>query len=235
MNEGPNIVKIAALVGDNARASMLTALMSGKALTATELSTEANITKQTTSSHLAKMKEAGLVSVISQGRHRYFCLADRDVAQLLESLMGIAQRTGATRVRPGPRDPELRRARVCYDHLAGDMAVELYDRFLKFGYIRISNATPESNPEIEITRKGQQFCSTHEIDIAGLTKSRRPVCRSCLDWSERRFHLAGSLGAGILNYCYQHKLAKRIDGTRVVKFSPKGETEFKALFHTKSD
>ena len=133
----PNIVNIAALVGDHARSSMLTALMTGEALTATELATEANITKQTASSHLAKLKDAGLIEVASQGRHRYFRLAAEDVAQLLENLMGIAQRTGATRIRPGPRDPELRKARVCYDHLAGDIGVKICEAFHRQKYVRV--------------------------------------------------------------------------------------------------
>ena len=227
MNEGPNIVPIAALVGDHARASMLTALMSGGALTATELSTQANVTRQTASSHLAKMMQAGLISVIKQGRHRYYRLADEDVAHLLESLMGIAQRTGATRVRPGPRDPQMRKARVCYDHLAGDMAVELYDCFQNNGYIRQTESVNDDNPVVELTRLGRQYLSGLGISYTPASNSRRPQCRCCLDWSVRRFHLAGSVGAGILEYCYQQKLAKRIENTRVVVFSAKGEQTFR--------
>ena len=230
MKEGPNIVNIAALVGDHARSSMLTALMTGQALTATELATEANITKQTASSHLAKMKEAGLIVVASQGRHRYFRLAAPDVAQLLENLMGIAQRTGATRIRPGPRDPELRKARVCYDHLAGDIGVSIYEAFTKHGYVRQTCSDGKTDVTIELTKKGRQFCSDINIDLVEKPSSRRPICRPCLDWSVRRFHLAGTLGVGILNYCYHHKLAKRIEGTRIVRFSPKGEDTLTDVF-----
>lgn len=230
MKDGPNIVNIAALVGDQARAAMLTALMSGEALTATELAVEASITKQTASSHLAKMRDAGLVAVASQGRHRYFRLAAPDVANLLENLMGIAQRTGATRVRPGPRDPELRRARICYDHLAGDLAVSVYDVFREKRFIRLDGGNNSDNPLIQLTEKGRRFCAEIGIDLAQLPKSRRPVCRSCLDWSVRRFHLAGVLGVGILNYCYRHKLAKRIEGTRVVSFSTRNEKVFRETF-----
>ncbi len=230
MKDGPNIVGIAALIGDHARCAMLTALMSGEALTATELATEANITKQTASSHLAKLEDAGLVAVESQGRHRYFRLAAPDVAQLLESLMGVAQRTGATRVRPGPREPALRKARVCYDHLAGDLGVAIYDSFLKQRFIRVHRNKDQKAPTIDLTRKGREFIKGLNIDIQTTPKSKRPLCRPCLDWSVRRHHLAGSLGAAILNHCYQKKWAKRIDGTRVVHFFPKGEQSLLEVF-----
>ena len=127
MKDGPNIVGIAALIGDHARAEVLTALMADRALTATELAAGAGVTKQTISAHLAKLVAAGLVAVESQGRHRYFRLADRDVAHLIESLMGVAFRTGAVRVRASPREPALRKARVCYDHLAGEVGVRIYE------------------------------------------------------------------------------------------------------------
>src|SRR5688572_23142242 len=109
MKDGPNIVRIAALLGDRARADALTALMAGRALTATELAGAAGVTKQTMSAHLAKLLDAGLVAVDPQGRHRYYRLADRDVAHLLESLMGVAFRTGAVRLRSSPREPALRK------------------------------------------------------------------------------------------------------------------------------
>src|SRR5256885_8583847 len=127
MKDGPNIVGIAALIGDRARADILTALMGGQALTATELAQVANVTKQTVSAHLGKLLAAGLIAVESQGRHRYFRLAERDVAELLERLMGVAYRVGALRLRSSPREPALRKARVCYDHLAGELAVAVVD------------------------------------------------------------------------------------------------------------
>ena len=230
MKDGPNIVNIAALIGDHARAAMLTALMSGEALTATELATEASITKQTASSHLAKLKDAGLVSVASQGRHRYFRLAAPDVALLLENLMGIAQRTGATRIRPGPRDPELRKARICYDHLAGDLAVFIYDAFLTNKVIHTEGDNHDGNPTISLTNKGRKLCAELGINLEPKPNSRRPECRTCLDWSARRYHIAGVLGVGILDYCYRHKLAKRMDGTRVIRFSTRSEKTFREAF-----
>ena len=126
MKAGPDISPIAALIGNPANANMLMALMAGPALTATELAQEAGLTPSTVSGHLAKLEKAGLVETARQGRHRYFRLADPDVAHALEGLMPVAARAGLMRVRTGPRDPELRRARSCYDHLAGDLAAVSY-------------------------------------------------------------------------------------------------------------
>lgn len=223
MKDGPNIVGIAALIGDRARADMLTALMAGQALTATELAEIASVTKQTVSGHLAKLLDAKLVAVQSQGRHRYFRLADRDVAQLLESLMGVAFRTGAVRLRSSPREPALRKARVCYDHLAGDLGVLLHDSFEERRFIRHHGA------EVELTSKGREFCDHLGIEVPA-PGQRRPFCRVCLDWSVRRNHLAGTLGAALLDRCYELGWAKRIEGTRVVSFSPAGERAFRERF-----
>src|SRR5262249_26228310 len=167
MKDGPSIARIAALIGDHARAEILTALMSGQALTATELGHIAGVTKQTVSAHLAKLLDARLLAVENQGRHRYFRLADRDVAGLLESLMGGAQRAGAVRVRPGPREPALRKARVCYDHLAGELGVLVYDGLEKRRYLRTGGATPE------LTGPGRSFCADLGIDLDALARQRR--------------------------------------------------------------
>ena len=133
MRDGPHISGIASLIGEPARAEMLTALLADRALTATELATIAGVSKATASSHLAKLRDAGLLAVQDQGRHRYFRLADRDVAQLLESLMGVAFRTGAVRLKSSPREPALRRARVCYDHLAGELGVRAFEALCAHG------------------------------------------------------------------------------------------------------
>ena len=127
MKAGPDIAMVASLVGDPARANMLTALMTGRALTASELAHQAGITPQTASSHLAKLEAGGLIEQEKQGRHRYYRLTDPDVAGVLEGLAGLAARAGHMRVRTGPKDPALRRARICYDHLAGDLGVQMLD------------------------------------------------------------------------------------------------------------
>src|SRR3954463_8771268 len=136
MKAGPDIALVASLVGDPARCNMLTALMSGRALTASELAQEAGVTPQTASSHLAKLEASGLVEPEKQGRHRYYRLTGPDVAGVLEGLMGLAARVGHLRVRTGPKDPALRRARVCYDHLAGDLGVQMLDAMTRRQFVR---------------------------------------------------------------------------------------------------
>jgi DNA-binding transcriptional ArsR family regulator len=227
MRDGPNIVRIAALIGDHARAEILTALMAGQALTATELTEIAGITKQTASAHLAKLLDAGLLAVESQGRHRYFRLADRDVAQLLENLMGVAYRAGAVRVRLSPREPALRKARVCYDHLAGELGVLILDSLQQQRFLRLEDEGPALTP------RGQRFFLEFGIDIEMLARQRRPLCRTCLDWSMRRNHLAGALGAALLNQCLDLGWARREKRSRVVIFSAGGERAIRERFSTR--
>ena len=221
MKEGPNIVRIAALIGERARAEMLGSLLGGQALTATELAGIADVTKQTASAHLAQLVDAQLVGVESQGRHRYFRLADDDVAHLLESLMGVAYRTGAVRLRSSPREPAMRKARVCYDHLAGELGVLVYDGFQKRRWLAQGDAG------LVLTRAGQRFCRDLGLDLA---PARRPMCRVCLDWSVRRHHLAGLVGSALLERCYELRWARRRAGTRIVDFTPAGERELRRLF-----
>ncbi|TFW09695.1 transcriptional regulator [Oxalobacteraceae bacterium OM1] len=216
MKDGPNIVGIAALIGDHARAEALTALMSGRALTATELADAANVTKQTMSAHLGKLLDAGIVEVEAQGRHRYFRIANEDVAHLLESLMGVAYLTGAVRLRSSPREPALRRARVCYDHLAGEMGVTLYSRLLELGALTLDA------DGLGVTDAGRQLFLRLGIDTDVLLKQRRAMCRLCLDWSERRHHLAGSLGAALLDRMMELGWARRERDSRVVAFTAAG-------------
>jgi DNA-binding transcriptional ArsR family regulator len=222
MKDGPHIARIAALIGERARAEILSALMAGQALTATELAEVADVTKQTISAHLSKLVEARLLSVVSQGRHRYFRLADADVARLIESLMGVAQRAGAVRLKSSPREPALRKARVCYDHLAGELGVFALENLYKSGLVR------RRRDGLELTAKGRAFCDS--MGLATDESKRRAVCRPCLDWSERRDHLAGTLGAALLGKCYQEGWAKRVPGTRVVRFTAAGERAFRECF-----
>jgi DNA-binding transcriptional ArsR family regulator len=214
MKAGPDIAMVAALVGDPARANMLTALMTGRALTASELAHQAGITPQTASSHLGKLETGGLIEQEKQGRHRYYRLTDPDVAGVLEGLAGLAARAGHMRVRTGPKDPALRRARVCYDHLAGDLGVQMLD-------------------SMKITAEGERFMAKNlQISTEMLAHPRRPMCKACLDWSERRHHLAGTLGAAVMTRFTELKWAARdgAPGSRVVNFSRNGETRFAALF-----
>ncbi len=220
MKEGPDISRIAALIGDPARASILTALMSGKALTATELAAEAGVTPQTASAHLAKLDHGALVTVRKSGRHKYFTLASVEVGHALEALMGLAAGAGHLRMRTGPKDAALREARVCYSHLAGDRGIALYQGLLRRGVM------VENGEEITLTDRGVAFLDEFGIDIEALEKSRAPLCRSCLDWSARQSHLAGSVGRALLSMMQDKGWCKRVDGTRVVAFTDAGRRAF---------
>ena len=222
MKDGPNITNIAAMIGDHARAEVLTVLMSGMALTATELADAAGVTRQTISAHLAKLQDAGLLSVESQGRHRYFRIADAEIAQLLESLMGVAFGTGAVRVRSSPREPALRKARVCYDHLAGELGVLVYERLARRGAFALDA------DGILLTAQGRDLIRALGIEADTLPASRRPFCRTCLDWSERRHHLAGQLGTAMLDRFQQLGWARRVPESRVLAFSTDGEAALRA-------
>ena len=156
--------------GDPARANILIALMSGKALTATELASEAGVTVQTTSSHLKKLEAVGLLKQRKQGRHRYFALFDEDVASLLESMMGLAAKRGLVRTQTGPKDLALRKARVCYNHLAGDLGVKFYDAMVANGHLI------EQGDDLGLTDAGAAFVEKFGIDLtklgSGLVKSK---------------------------------------------------------------
>ena len=224
MKVGPDIALLGSLVGDPARANMLTALMSGKALTASELAAEAGVTRQTASAHLGRLETGGLVRQRKQGRHRYFSLADDDVGRVLESMMGLAAKKGHSRTRTGPKEPALRKARVCYNHLAGELGVRMLDSLMTRKFL------VEDGDNLELTAAGRIFVRQFSVDIDALRTSRRPLCKACLDWSARRSHLAGALGTALLQRFYQLGWAKRETGTRIVAFSKEGEARFLANF-----
>ncbi len=224
MKDGPDIVRIAALIGDPARANILTALMAGKALTATELAAEAGVTAQTASSHLAKLDEGGLIAATRQGRHKYFVLAGSQVAALLESLMGLAASGGHLRSRTGPKDAELRAARVCYNHLAGEAGIQLYDSLVRRGFLVVGSGGLTLSPA------GRDFVTGLGLAPDQLEKGRAPLCRECLDWSERRSHLAGVLGRALFDRMQDVGWCNRVPGTRVVKFARTGRAAFDVAF-----
>jgi DNA-binding transcriptional ArsR family regulator len=224
VKEGPDIARVAALIGDPARANMLLALMNGRALTATELASEAGVTVQTASSHLARLYEGKLLCGRKQGRHKYFTLASTDVADAIESLMGLAAGAGHLRSRTGPKDRALREARICYNHLAGEMGVKMFDGLLGRGHLHFENG------ELQLTESGRNFAIGLGIEIETLSAGRSPLCRECLDWSERRSHLAGSLGRALLARFVALDWASVNNSTRVVKFTAGGLARFKALF-----
>jgi DNA-binding transcriptional ArsR family regulator len=216
MREGPDIARIAALVADPVRSAMLLALMDGRALTATELAGIGGVTRQTASSHLARLVDGEVLVVEAQGRHRYFRLAGAHVAGLLEALM-VFSNDAAPPQRTGPRDPELRKARVCYDHLAGELGVRLLDRMRHDGWLA---------PDLSLTEQGWSKLNEIGVTQGSLPPSNRPLCRACLDWSERRHHLAGQIGRAMLDRFIALSWMKHLPGSRVIAVSPKGERRF---------
>ncbi len=213
----------AALVGDPARANMLAALMDGRALTATELATVAGITPQTASGHLARLTESGLLAMERQGRHRYHRLASPAVAQMIESTMSVAApRRKAVVV--GPRDAALRRARTCYDHLAGQLGVAIADTMVSRALVELS---PDGGA---LTENGALFLRGIGVEIDLGRPTGRVFCRPCLDWSERRPHIAGAVGAALCRACFARGWVRRIEGTRAVAVTPSGNAAFKETF-----
>jgi DNA-binding transcriptional ArsR family regulator len=226
MKEGPDIARIAALIGDPARANMLEALLPGPALTAGELAARAGITPQTASSHLARLTDGGLLSGIAQGRHRYFTLASPDVAQTLEALMGLATKTGQLRHRPGPRDESLRAARRCYHHLAGAAGVRVQDSLTALGHLA------HGPDDLHLTASGAAHLAACGLDLPQGDASH---CRTCLDWSERRFHLGGRAGRALLRQMLHLDWLRPVAASRALVLTAPGQRAFAAAFPVPPD
>lgn len=216
MSTEPNIAPIAALLGEPTRAQLLKALVGGKALTPTELTHITGVTKQTISAHLARLCAAKLVTIESRGRYRYFRLAGPDVASMIENLMGLISRDVGAAIKVGPSDAALRAARVCYDHLAGETAVTVYDA------LEQTNSFQHSAQGMRLTEQGYRLVGELGVNVDALMSLRRPLCRTCLDWSERRYHLAGALGAALLTRFFELGWARRTRNSRAVIFSADG-------------
>ena len=219
-----DMAMIAALIGDPARANILSALTDGRAQTATELAYAARVSPQTTSGHLAKLTEARLLSVEKQGRHRYYRLASPLVGRMLESVMAVAAAAPPRHRSPSKIDDALRAGRTCYDHLAGRLGVALADALIAQHGIVLGEDGGE------VTGAGSRILGGFGIDLAAAGQQRRTFCRPCIDWSERRPHLAGSLGAEICGQSFAQGWIRRIDGTRAVAITPKGYRVFREHF-----
>ncbi|OLP45607.1 ArsR/SmtB family transcription factor [Rhizobium oryziradicis] len=226
---GNMLAEHAALMGDPARANMLIALMAGQALTAGELAANAGVTAQTASGHLAKMVQSSLLAVEKQGRHRYYRLAGPSVAQALETLMALSAQQPQRQRRVGPKDVSLRTARTCYDHIAGRLGVALADGLQHLGYVELSEGAAS------VTRSGHDFFCDFGIRLSENPKRGRPLCRTCLDWSERRPHLAGRLGADLLERMLTLGWVARLPQSRALRITPKGQAGLSAHFSMKSD
>lgn len=214
----------AALIGDPARANMLAALMDGRALTASELAGAAGITPQTASGHLARLVQAGLLAVERQGRHRYHRLASGDVARMLEGIMSFAAGTQRRAPRVGPRDAAMRRARTCYDHLAGEIAVAMADRMQARGQLEFG-----ADGGV-LTEAGAGFLRGLGVALEPPAGRARVFCRPCLDWSERRPHIAGVVGAALCRTCLEQGWFRRVAGSRALSVTPAGQRALGAAF-----
>jgi len=216
MITGPIVAEIAALLADPARASMVWALLDGRALSASELAVAARITPQTASTHLAKLTEAGLLSMARQGRHRYFRFASPKVTDMIDAIVAVA-------LEKRPRYPPLSRearalnaARMCYNHLAGRLSVDLTDSFAARDYVVLDGEVAE------ITRAGTRFLTEFGIELPTRRSTRRHYCRLCLDWTERRPHLAGALGAAVTKRCFDLGWMEKVDRSHAVVVTPLG-------------
>ena len=216
------LAETASLVGDPTRAAMLMALMDGRALTAGELARAGGVTAQTASGHLAKMLEAGLLALEAQGRHRYYRLASPAIAGMLEAMMVAAV---PPPIRTGPRDAAMRRARVCYDHLAGEIAVALTDAMVARGQIEIGV------DGAALTDAGRALLYGIGVELPPCQDGKNAVfCRPCLDWSERRHHIAGAVGAALYRSFLARNWVRRADGGRTVTITPPGREALRRHF-----
>jgi DNA-binding transcriptional ArsR family regulator len=221
MSNAPQIAEVAALVGDPARCNILCALLGGRALTATELSHAARVTPQTTSGHLGKLSGARLVVLMRQGRHRYYRLAGPQVAQMLESIMNVAV-DGPPRFQPKSRlDDEMRHARTCYDHFAGVLGVGIADAMMARHFVVLGEEAGE------VTPSGMEFLAKLGVDLSGARSKRRVFCRPCLDWTERRAHIGGAVGAAFAQRCFDLKWIERIRDTRALTITSAGRRGLK--------
>jgi DNA-binding transcriptional ArsR family regulator len=223
-----NMVEVAALVGDIARASILAALMGGQALTSSELAALALISKSTASGYLTKLVKARLLSVTQKRRNRYYRIASPLVAKMLESIKAVAALEMPPRYQPrSAQDDALRFARTCYDHVAGKLGVAIADALVAKQFIAL---TEEGG---EVTRAGARFLTKFGADLNSKAGSRRIFCRACLDWSERRYHVAGLVGAEIWRRCLELGWLSRQRHTRAVTLTAAGRRGLRDMFGVK--
>jgi DNA-binding transcriptional ArsR family regulator len=223
MNTRFPLAAAAALIADPARAAMLTALLDARPLSAGELARSADVSPQSASMHLAQLLAGGFLKVSQQGRHRYYSIANSDVAHAVEALGTVST---AHPYRPSIANRDLCFARSCYDHLAGALGVQLTVALQRRGLV-----VPSGETDYEITRRGEELLAHWRIDTEALRRTRRAFARRCLDWTERRYHLAGALGAALFEKFLQFHWIRREKKSRVVYLSPAGQRELARLFN----
>jgi DNA-binding transcriptional ArsR family regulator len=222
------IAEIASLIGEPARAAMLAVLVDDKALTATELAREAGITRQTASTHLARLVSGCLLKVEKRGRQRLHRLATPEVARMLEGIMQIAMTHEIQQRSSNPKEVALRAARTCYDHIAGRLGVAIAEGLVAQGALELDDeAAVLTEHGIRLLR---EIGITLPLPDTRSSRSARPVCKPCVDWSERRPHLGGKVGAMICVHCIEKGWVRRIGGTRALMTTPIGRLAFRNLF-----
>jgi DNA-binding transcriptional ArsR family regulator len=220
------VSKIAAAIGEPARARILFCLMDGHARTSTELAAVADVATSTASAHLNRLKAERLVKLVTQGKHRFYSLSGPKVARVLE---GLSVLVDTPRKQFVPNTPtRLRAARVCYDHMAGALGVRLHDRFKELGWL--TRDADGRDDAYDLTESGSHGFAALNIDVEETRQLRRRFAYACLDWSERRPHLAGAMGAALCAHCFDTGWVRRIEGTRAVAITPRGQRAFRELF-----
>lgn len=228
MGSRPDFSYVAKLIADSSRAAILDALLGLDGLPANELARKANISLQTASGHLAKLVEGNLLRVEKHGRHRYFRLASPDVAQAIETLTVIAPAPNINSLKDFSRAEKIRIARTCYDHLAGKLGVALTEALMEKGFLAAGQE------DFLVTEAGEKFFRDFKIDLDALRKKRRHFARKCLDWSERRYHLAGSLGNAILLRLLELNWIEKLPD-RAVKITKAGKAGLSEHFGIKGE
>lgn len=217
-----DISAAAALIGDSSRAHMLWALMGGLSLPAGELAMSANIAPQTASAHLSKLLEGNFLACEIQGRHRYYRLASPEVAAVIEGLAAIAPRWKGAVQHWAAQNDRFRFARTCYSHLAGTLAVQINDALQERGFLAVAG-----DKRYHVTNSGRDWFNQSGIEIAKLKADRDGVARQCLDWTERRHHLAGALGTALFARSLEMKWFVRVEKTRVVRVTSRGQEQLR--------
>lgn len=217
MNAGPNLSKIASIIADQSRGKMLSSLMNLDGLPASELALIAGVTPQTASSHLGKMAAAGLVKLTKQGRHRYYSIASEEVADILEKLAVLAPMPRMKTTKESTELRFLKAGRTCYGHLAGKAGVALLDRLLDQKYLE------KNGDEYDLSRQGNVFFEQMGLPSKSLRKLRRVFACPCLDWTERKYHLAGALGSALTAFMFEQKFIRRVESSRAIMFTDKGK------------
>ncbi|HET7628026.1 MAG TPA: metalloregulator ArsR/SmtB family transcription factor [Bacillales bacterium] len=224
MQTDGNLAEAASLFADPSRGAMLTALLDGRFHTASELAYMAGIKQQTASYHLAKLAGGGLIKTEQHGRHRYYTLASPEVAEVLETVLSIAKPPEIRSLRQSSQMKALKSGRTCYDHLAGELGVTVTEAMQQAGFIVLAEK------EWQVTEKGERFFAEFGLNLQALRKKRRTFARACLDWSERKHHLAGALGCELTNKWFELGWIEKIADSRAVKLTAKGRAGFASTF-----